>query len=113
MPRRRAGAVILGSRSGKTGASAATTTISTTRLSPTTSSGRSVIMFRRFRAGPASATRGAATCTDRSATSGMAQTRIDVQIEGVGGEVNQHIDACDQQHAALHQRVVALENGVH
>src|SRR5215475_6126970 len=43
----------------------------------------------------------------------MPHSRVDARVEEIGGEVDDHVDARDQQHPALHQREVARQDGVH
>src|SRR5437660_1581311 len=62
---------------------------------------------KRVSLGGAGRSAGSAT-----ASSGMPQPRIDVRVDEVRAEVDQHVGGCYQQDAALDQRVIALQDRV-
>ena len=96
IPRRRAGAVALGSRNGNSGATTATSTISATSAKPNTSSGRCASQWRRERTCAWATTRATGSATGGAATSTIGQPVRDGEAPRVtGGDLN-HAAAADR-----------------
>src|SRR5215472_499465 len=89
---RRAVSMASGSRGASQGATTASTAITTTRARPK---------------------RAAALRRNTRTTSVIADARVEYRVEQVDHEVDEHEGGGDEQHAALHQRIVAGLDGAH
>src|SRR5881296_1610603 len=110
--RRLAGWVTLGSRSGRKGASVTTSTTTAPAIAHRLArkrcqdvAGRTPIS-RRGSASPI------ACATAWPPLLAIANPRIDVRVQEVCAEIDEHVCRGDQQYAALYQREVACQNGV-